>query len=660
MATSQIVWTVLPYGMSKEQRRISVVVSPRLTPQSKAEQMLGGTPVAFPEFINWPKTLQGTQFSLEGEPGGGVVALNLVSSPDGNLWTKFFNPETPVTGFEFQDMSTVNLHSFSVRNVLSYLKRNYGKLALQSGTEHPTLLPWSGAQGDLRQMLEEVGTKTDTLNFGPGKVEYFDPQKRFDRFFASGFDDQMRKDAFSGAYKVGVPAASVTEPAGTPSIAQQAPRRALSQEWSATDPALQGKFQTADEYALYQADRFYRRARPTDAERALRRPQFNQKQQPKEAPVIDFHQIIAALASYPELMRRLGLVLDFTINDDRWFQKGIAGGIMTGRIRLVMKWGGKDHVPSTDITPWTAFYADKERFITRPLGADQLRGLLRLEGADDQHGEGKNKLFDVYQLDADGSALKTVDFALTTQNLVAKQYGVQEHNGQFVVQQPHGEVTYSTGDKQPVAALRNGGLSVSRHGRAVDAVQRVLAAAVKNAAFKNKAEVTLFAEDVHRGYRVDVATVPDASKAGPWRTLCARHGTYTLEAKLAKNEKPPEFADDEGWVSGLSTSSGGPGSANPDDHYLHEALFGWSGWSLVAPPAGRSIKAQPVAGTELQGEAPSDALEEPASGVGIKATFTPPPRSLPRLRFGQLYRFRARIVDLAGNSLDVDDVTLGE
>ena len=37
----------------------------------------------------------------------------------------------------------------------------------------------------------------------------------------------------------------------------------------------------------------------------------------------------------------------------------------------------------------------------------------------------------------------------------------------------HGEVTYTTGDRQPVAALRSGGLGVSRHGRAAQIAQSV-------------------------------------------------------------------------------------------------------------------------------------------------------------------------------------------
>ena len=36
------------------------------------------------------------------------------------------------------------------------------------------------------------------------------------------------------------------------------------------------------------------------------------------------------------------------------------------------------------------------------------------------------------------------------------------------------------------------------------------------------------------------------------------------------------------------------------------------------------------------------------------ASFVAPPRSLPKLRFGETYRIRARVVDLAGNSLSYD------
>ena len=58
MAQQRIVWTVLPHGRVETgpaagRLRVSIVVSPRLTPQASTEQRLG----AFPEWLKWPSTL---------------------------------------------------------------------------------------------------------------------------------------------------------------------------------------------------------------------------------------------------------------------------------------------------------------------------------------------------------------------------------------------------------------------------------------------------------------------------------------------------------------------------------------------------------------------------------------------------------------------------
>ena len=61
----------------------------------------------------------------------------------------------------------------------------------------------------------------------------------------------------------------------------------------------------------------------------------------------------------------------------------------------------------------------------------------------------------------------------------------------------------------------------------------------------------------------------------------------------------------------------------------------------------------------MQGEVPQDVTDEATTGGnGLAVTFTAQPRTLPKLRFGVGYRFRARTVDLAGNSLDLDDRSL--
>ena len=50
---------------------------------------------------------------------------------------------------------------------------------------------------------------------------------------------------------------------------------------------------------------------------------------------------------------------------------------------------------------------------------------------------------------------------------------------------------------------------------------------------------------------------------------------------------PVPVKADEGFVKGASTTSV-PGETDAD-LYLHEAVFGWDGWSLVAKRPGQAI-----------------------------------------------------------------------
>src|SRR5690606_19377379 len=120
-----------------------------------------------------------------------------------------------------------------------------------------------------------------------------------------------------------------------------------------------------------------------------------------------------------------------------------------------------------------------------------------------------------------------------------------------------------------------------------------------------------------------------------------------------------DLPDDEGYVKGASTSSALPGAdntQNPDDHYLHETLFRWAGWSLVVPRPGRTLRSRDDTNTGVQTETPESVKDSVVDGGnGLAVQFRPVKGSLPRLRFGAAYRFRVRLADLAGNSLDVDD-----
>ena len=66
------------------------------------------------------------------------------------------------------------------------------------------------------------------------------------------------------------------------------------------------QFNSADEYTFYQADRFYRREPASAAERAMRRPDYQNVPPPPTVPDYDFHRIVASFGDYPGAAAQAG------------------------------------------------------------------------------------------------------------------------------------------------------------------------------------------------------------------------------------------------------------------------------------------------------------------------------------------------------------------
>ncbi len=519
MAKQTILWTVLPNGRETEgpmagRLRVSIVASPRLTPQALPERMLK----AFPQWLNWPKTLEQRKFQLQ--LGAQTVDLEPTSRPDAELWARLFNDTTPVAGFVFKDMSKVNLRSYAVRNALGLVRQHYGRMAVESLGEHPRLLPWKQASDDLKDMLGDLGTRTQKIDFGNTSIEVMLPG--FDRFFDDGnersLEKQLHATVFGPNSKYAAPMAGIgVDETGKPLPGGSFPIRVLPADWqnpagNGPDKALMSQWQSAAEYTLYQANRFYRREPASAEQLAMRRPTMQNIPAPPKLPEIDFHRMLASYGEYPMLLRRLGLVIDavLPVNSPIDAMLGM-GPTAQGQMGLLV-FGGSDHDPADDACPRTAWQADKRRFTTRARSSDHERGMLKLRHTDDRWGADKRSNFDLFQCDPDGASLKTVDFLLSAQRLVGKSLQPDRRDG---------AVTYTTGDKQPVAALRSAGLGVSRHGRAAAVAQNAAAAALKDQAVRAGAaaskNIVLFTEDVMRGYRVDVQPQISDATAG---TLC--------------------------------------------------------------------------------------------------------------------------------------------
>ncbi|MGH3862655.1 hypothetical protein, partial [Actinokineospora sp.] len=153
--------------------------------------------------------------------------------------------------------------------------------------------------------------------------------------------------------------------------------------------------------------------------------------------------------------------------------------------------------------------------------------------------------------------------------------------------------------------------------------------------------VVLYAEDLVRGYRVDV------HDGLTWRSLMHRQVRY-VDADTGAEQLA---AVDEAYLK-ASTLTQTPKVAKPPA-YLHEALFGWDGWSLAVPRPGGHLPTD----TPADGESPvSDGPGEEFPGqLRLHVETGLVKKTLPRLRYGAGYRMRVRTVDLSGKSTDHAD-----
>jgi hypothetical protein len=272
------------------------------------------------------------------------------------------------------------------------------------------------------------------------------------------------------------------------------------------------------------------------------------------------------------------------------------------------------------------------------LDANRFQALPR-PGADYQVVDGlldlNPKLFDLLQSDVDGAGLKVMNFARTLRLMTPADKQVD----------PVTKQERETG----APSLRNAGLMLVHINRG---------AMLKNSLARQKqfntaaetiqgggaaAPPILFAEDLVRGYRIDIWD----RKTSRWRSLCERVSDYNInKGEILIN------VEEEGTVRLAATKTPDP-TNNPNIIWLHEALVSWTGWSLCAPPPGKTIHHR-----RDENDPEKDHVEEVGEpeaevppGLRLETAFRALPGSLPRLRYGRRYWIRARVVDLAGNSL---------
>ena len=609
-----IVWTVLPHGSTGPLAagttlNRSIFIAPRLwdaDPTITRRQLAD-----YPDFLDWPATVGAATFEIDF--GGGVklpATPAATSKPlDSDLWKALFKNDTLVIPFRFENRTGDRVKSFPSLTIHDTIKSIY----LEAAT--------NPRYGDGESLPHR-----DVLSKNPDLTEIavpFDPPPPYKPV---PVDEHPVVVGTPGPEKdvPGKPGTPSPTPAGCVKFGCQGcigiPLTLLRRflKWIgllATLPFTMGIGGAA-------FDRLDSFVAPTS-------PKSEPLPKPEDLKdIYDFHQMVSSLGDYPALMRSLGLVLDLEVTLGAALPAATGTVTVTPAIPLTMA--------TTNYSPRTRYELAANRFLAQSSPAGDLRdGLLRVDDTN---------RFSVLQLDVPGSGIK-VRMAAT----------------KLVHDDTHGSWPGNEDEEQGLPALQAAGLSIVRPNMEAYVKDRFLDAWAMNQALAAKdgspttpantptppaPKEDLFAEDLVRGYRVDVLD----DKSNAWHSLCQRIGTYKIAGI-------PDFSEpDEATVQMSVTEP--LKKTDPRELRLHESLFSWNGWSLGAPRYGNLITAgdSPNPDDPSQVTAPSN---PPVTPFKMEVHFEPKPKSLPRLRFGYSYRLRVRSVDLAGNSVFDPDETPG-
>jgi hypothetical protein len=644
MEKQTLTFTALPNGFGANGApRLSVFIAVRLWSDTGGEENL--TLDRFPDLLHWPSRVSALAWGASVN-GGVSLPLSQDSNPlnplKPELWAALFRDTTQVKPFRFKDFRGISIETFPIWSIYETIASVYGRASSDSAYGAGGNRPDLGAlaeDSDLSAIArpsypEPEPTwnppQTSPAPFpdAPPVVEKPEPQERQPRpkswlcrllFWLFCL---LKKLLGLGACVRDGKAPTSPEPptskvAPTPSFKTDVtPPAAISA------PAPGKGFLPPP---LTPAQQQTRAA--FDALDVFLKPfEGTEKRLPDAAALRekwDFHQAISSLGDYPAILRRLGLVLDFLLP---------IGTVLpaAGTIQITPT-GAAWQTGTTVVTPKTHFITTTTLFMAAPrtVKPEISNGFLMVNDA---------ARFRVIQNDVVGDAVKLRNAAT--------------HFLRFAKAEDRpGNMPGEGG----LPGLRTTGISLIRR----DTTEKLAAQFLRSCALNRFLAMQdlspepqpvantgapptpsdeLYAEDLVRGYRIDVFD----TKTAKWRSLSERRGEYRfLEAP---GGPALEKASDEGFVQFAATTSMDP--AVSEMIRTSESLFTWSGWSLAAPRPGKYI---------MPDDSHADRQNPAVTQFKIETNFTAKPASLPRLRFGRSYRLRARMVDLACNSVTEPD-----
>lgn len=468
--TQRIQWTILPHGPADEGARLaSVFVAPRLRSD------VGDTLSAYPDFVSWPEVVSATNWQVSVD-GADVPSAVAGDPPDQAFWAALFPPTTTVTPYEFDDYADRPMVTYGVGSVVDTLRQLYARTAAAAPDDLPRLYSARHVEPPVLGLDDLLGPLREVID---GELFHVDEPSGRQEVVArrlAAAREQSRQRRTVG-------------PRGGP---------------SPVDPWL-GRPEVARALFFHSRPELEPREMPADGDHYRAR--------------IGFHEMISALGDHPELLRRLGLVVDLRV-EAQDLPDSAPGAPRLIRVTPTLPAPAAPDVVRVDVVHDTAYVSQEVPgvgavFTATARTPDPLAppgavptGLMPLP----------ESMFRLEQIDVDGAALKAVNAAATV-------YQPASAEAEQPLHQP---------DTAGLPALRTGGLLLVQTARTT-ALQgdfaRTLAA---NASVEQGDSITLYAEDLVRGHRLDIL---DAT-TGRWHSLHRVVETVTAERHAGEIPTP--------------------------------------------------------------------------------------------------------------------------
>jgi hypothetical protein len=461
-------WTALPNGLVEREGQPHLRLSVHVAPQLETDE--GNSLDLFPDWLSWTDTLAAiSSFTVRFGSGAELPAVlddPGILRPD--IWAALFKPDTFLRPFEFQDWRGRLVISYPTSRVLNYIKNKYQTVGFLT----PNDLPEHDQEGgyypyEFNEMLNDLSFPWDRQR--ANRLRAILPRRR-----------PGPGTIFGQAGPIDLDGDGIPDDVAGLTLAAPEPADDFSRVKLFHYPPE--KFQLTDEE---EQERYGRPYKPLPDE---------------FSDYLDFHQAVASLGDYPALMRMVGLVFDLVIPADQVSPN-------ENLVQVIPAWEHSDSAIRFDhdnasTSPLTAFLRDDSvgRFTARPRSSDVgphiFDGFLELSQPD----------YDLIQVDVDGAALKLINEANTeTQRMTRRGADAP--------------------DNVAMTTLRSAGLSLNRTDRAYDVYDHFYQTADNHGRLTSASRVILYAEDLLRGYRVDIWD----TASGQWHSLCRRIGQYVIE-----------------------------------------------------------------------------------------------------------------------------------